>query len=240
MGSFESKVVRMIRKSALAASVAMCLMMAVSWFGDWAKPHIKMADVIPREPLSSIFPERIGDWVLDRASMNVPLPPDVAAQVQALYSEVVDRTYVNAKGQRMMVTVAYGKDQSDGFKVHRPEVCYAAQGFEVGSAADAQLNMGGWVIPVKHVPTQKGARVEPVTYWMVIGDQPVSTPASHKYHQIKYAFQGLIADGLLVRVSSFAPLVAESYQEQAQFIRQWQAVVPVKQRSRLFGKENDV
>ncbi|MFY9809931.1 exosortase-associated protein EpsI, B-type [Aquabacterium sp.] len=230
----------MSKKSLLSALIAMVLMMAVSWFGDWAKPKTRMADMMPRAPLSAAFPERIGDWVLDKTSLNVPLPPDVAAQVQALYSEVVDRTYVNAAGQRMMVTVAYGKDQSDGFKVHRPEVCYAAQGFEVGRAVDAQLNLGGWMIPVKHVPTQRGARVEPVTYWMVIGDQPVSTPASHKYQQIKYAFQGLIADGLLVRVSSFAPLTPESYEEQAHFIRQWQALVPVKHSPRFFGKENNV
>lgn len=222
------------------AALALILMVFTSWFGDWAKPHTKMADLTPRAPLVSAFPDHIDEWVLDRASLNVSLPPDVAAQIKSLYSEVVDRTYINDKGQRMMVTVAYGKDQSDGFKVHRPEVCYAAQGFEVGRAEDAQLEVAGMVIPVKHVPTHKGARVEPVTYWMVIGDQPVSTPFTHKYQQIKYAFQGLIADGLLVRVSSFAPASPEAFEEQAVFIRKWQATVPASQKPRLFGKLNDV
>jgi EpsI family protein len=166
---------------------------------------------------------------------NVPLPPDVAAQIEKIYTEVVERTYVNPQGQRMMLTVAYGRDQSDGFKVHRPEVCYAAQGFNVGDPVPGGLNVGDHAIDVIRVDTSKGARVEPVTYWMVIGDTVVNKPMAHKVNQIRYAFHGLIADGLLVRVSSFSKDSAAAYAEQEAFVREWKAAVPEGQRARLFG-----
>jgi EpsI family protein len=218
-----------------AALVATTLMALASWFGAWAQPSKRMADLYPRQPLSTLFADRVGAWTLDKNTLNVPLPPDVAAQVKEIYTEVADRSYVSKDGRRVMVTVAYGRDQSDGFKVHRPEVCYAAQGFTVGDALDAKLNLGGREIDVKHVDTHKDSRFEPVTYWMVIGDNVVNAPSRHKYFQIKYAFDGLIADGLLVRVSSLSSDPAQAYEEQAAFVRDWVATVPASQRARLFG-----
>lgn len=211
------------------------LMAGASVFGKWAQPTVRMADQLKREPLGSAFPERVGEWALDRTTVNMPLPPDVAAQVQAIYTEVVDRTYVNPQGERMMVTVAYGRDQSDGFKVHRPEVCYAAQGFEVKAPEPGVLNLGGRAIEVINVDTHKESRFEPVTYWMVIGDKVVNSASKHKLEQIRYAFGGVIADGLLVRVSSFSGDAQQAYKNHEAFVRAWMAQVPASQRDRLFG-----
>lgn len=217
---------------ALAAGVSMAV---VSWLGVATQPHTRMVDVEKRQNLANAFPERIGAWRLDHERVNVPLAPDVAEQVKRIYTEVFDRTYVNDAGERMFLTVAYGRDQSDGFKVHRPEVCYAAQGFTVSDPRDGAVDLTGRHIPVKRVDTHIQNRNEPVTYWMVIGDKPVTSPARHKVYQIEYALQGLIADGLLVRVSSLAPLTSASYQAQDDFIRAWIKTVPASQQPRLFG-----
>lgn len=217
--------------------LAAALMAGVSGLGKWAQPTVRMAEQEKREPLTNVFPERIGSWRLDHAMANVPLPPDVAAQIQKIYTEVVERTYISPEGQRMMVTIAYGRDQSDGFKVHRPEVCYAAQGFTVSDPAPGQLSVGGsQPLDVIRVNTNKATRFEPVSYWMVIGDTVVNQPLTHKLHQIRYAFHGVIADGLLVRISSFSREPAEAYAQQDAFAREWAAVVPASQRARLFGK----
>lgn len=216
--------------------LAAALMASVSGLGKWAQPTTRMADLEKREPLTNVFPEHIGRWRLDHAVVNVPLPPDVAAQIQKIYTEVVERTYIGPDGERMMVTIAYGRDQSDGFKVHRPEICYAAQGFTVSDPVPGQLSFGGpRPIDVIRVDTNKGNRFEPVTYWMVIGDTVVNTPLTHKLHQIRYAFHGVIADGLLVRISSFSQDPAEAYAKQDAFTKEWASIVPVSQRSRLFG-----
>ncbi len=226
----------MSRRGMFAAIVAALLMAFSSWFGGHAQPHTRMADLHVRAPLAEVLPLAFGDWRIDEASSNVELPPDVAAQVKKIYTEVADRVYVNSKGERIMLTIAYGRDQSDGFKVHRPEVCYAAQGFTVSSPHDAQISLGTHDISVKHVETRLGARQEPVTYWMVIGDHVVNSAMRHKLQQIRYALDGLVADGLLVRVSSISPDSEAAYAAQAAFAREWRLHVPESQRSRLFGK----
>ncbi|MGE5452604.1 MAG: exosortase-associated protein EpsI, B-type [Acidobacteriota bacterium] len=226
----------MTSKLPWSAWMAAVLMGVASWFGYWAQPSVRMADLHPRAPLADVLPARFGGWVQDPAGQTVPLPPDVEAQIKHIYTETADRVYRNAAGERMMVTLAYGKDQSDGFKVHRPEVCYAAQGFTVSPPVASTLDVGGRHIEVQHVDTVKGDRFEPVTYWMVIGDKVVNTPGRHKLRQIEYAFHGLIADGLLVRVSSFSQDARQAYLDQADFVRQWMAQVPADQRARLFGK----
>lgn len=226
----------MSRRGVFVAAVAALMMAVASWFGAHAQPHTRMADLHPREPLSAVLPAAFGEWRVDEATANVELPPDVAAQVKAIYTEVADRVYVNAKGERIMLTIAYGRDQSDGFKVHRPEVCYAAQGFTVSSPQAGTLSLGERSIEVMHVDTQLGARLEPVTYWMMIGDHVVNTASRHKLQQIRYALDGLIADGLLVRVSSLSRDPQAAYEAHAAFVRAWQAHVPASQRSRLFGR----
>jgi EpsI family protein len=226
----------MSKRVVFVAAVAASLMAVCSWFGAYAQPQTRMADLHPRSPLAQVLPAAFGDWRVDEMASNVELPPDVAAQVKAIYTEVADRVYVNNKGERIMLTIAYGRDQSDGFKVHRPEVCYAAQGFTVASPQDATLSLGSHDIDVKHVDTHMGARKEPVTYWMVIGDQVVSTATRHKLQQVRYALDGLIADGLLVRVSSLSPEPEAAYAAQAAFVREWRMHVPPSQRGRLFGQ----
>lgn len=223
-------------KQWLTPVMAAGLMAFTAWFGHWAQPDTRMADLMPRPPLAAALPDELGPWRVDKAQFTVPLPPDVAAQVAAIYTEVADRVYINDQGQRIMLTIAYGKDQSDGFKVHRPEVCYAAQGFKVSKTVDGQMQIGGFMIPVKHVETHLQSRYEPVTYWMVIGDQVVNSPMRHKFAQIGYALDGLIADGLLVRVSSFSRDPEEAYRLQEQFLREWMPRVPADQRARFFGQ----
>jgi EpsI family protein len=226
----------MTSKHVYVAVGAAVLMGGASLFGHWAQPDTFLSDLRPMAPLADVMPDRMGDWVQQPLGMNVQLPPDVEAQLKSLYTETLDKVYVNSSGEHIMVTVAYGRDQSDGFKVHRPEVCYAAQGFTVQKPVEAQLDLGQRKIGVQHVETVKGDRYEPVTYWMVIGDRVVNTPWRHKLQQIDYAFHGLIADGLLVRVSSFSRDPAQAYKSQAAFVRQWLTHVPLKQRSRLFGE----
>lgn len=226
----------MVSKIIMPAIVASGLMGFTAWFGDWAQPDTLMADVSPRSALTASLPDQVGEWRVDRNQATVPLPPDVAAQVAKIYTEVADRVYVNNRGDRIMLTIAYGKDQSDGFKVHRPEVCYAAQGFKISSTEDGTLNLDGLVLPVKHVETKLHTRYEPVTYWMVIGDRVVNSPLRHKIAQIGYALDGIIADGLLVRISSFSKDPQEAYQLQERFLREWMPAVPPDQRSRFFGQ----
>lgn len=62
---------------------------------------------------------------------KLEITPELANNLDKLYSQTLTRTYINNDGYRIMLSVAYGENQlsSDVTQVHRPEFCYVAQGF---------------------------------------------------------------------------------------------------------------
>ncbi len=95
---------------------------------------------------------------------------------QSIYEQVLNRTYTNSRRQRIMLTIAYGSNQRDTVRIHRPEACYAAQGFVVTPPVNDQLELGsgqGHLLPVRRLVASAGPRYEPITYWTVIGRKAV-------------------------------------------------------------------
>jgi EpsI family protein len=111
---------------------------------------------------------------------------------------------VNAAGERMMLTVAYGGDQSDALKAHRQEVCYAAQGFEIRGLGTGRVEASGRSIPVTRFLGVRGERSEPVTYWFTMGDRVVLGRLDRLRAQLAAGFAGRVPDGMLVRISSIS------------------------------------
>src|SRR6185369_6497094 len=129
---------------------------------------------------------------------------DVQEKLDRLYGQVVARTYVNSQGERMMLTVAYGGDQSDALKAHRQEVCYRAQGFDVSRIESARVKAAGRDVPVTRMFAVRGERAEPVTYWFTMGDRVVRGRLERLRVQVESGLAGRIPDGMLVRVSSLS------------------------------------
>ena len=84
-------------------------------------------------------PESFGDWIALTGQPAQVVNPQTKALLDSLYSQILTRTYVHKDGYRIMLSMAYGDDQRGGLQAHRPEVCYPAQGFKVGSRADGPL-----------------------------------------------------------------------------------------------------
>ena len=57
------------------------------------------------------------------------MDPGQKALLDRLYEQQLSRTYENAQGYRIMLSIAYGGNQRDELELHKPEVCYVAQGF---------------------------------------------------------------------------------------------------------------
>src|SRR5437016_14591500 len=91
--------------------------------------------------LEGVVPRSFGNWIIDPSIVPIAPAPDAQAKLDRLYSQVVSRTYVNARGERVMLVVAYGGEQSDALKAHRQEVCYAAQGFGLLNVLNANQRM---------------------------------------------------------------------------------------------------
>lgn len=198
-------------------------------------PTRKIADQWETD-LESMFPARFGSWQVDR-SVPVILPaPDVQAKLDAIYNHVLARTYVDTtSGNRVMLSVAYGGDQSDAMSAHLPEVCYPAQGFEIVVKRADMLELAGRRIPVQRIHTQLGARHEPVTYWLTLGETVAAGRTERKLAQMRYGLRGMIPDGMLVRVSSIDRDVARAFVVQDAFLRALVAAVPTPMLSRVVG-----
>ena len=223
------------RWRALWLAAVMLLGAALAYVG---KPSRFLADQIGKPDLQRLFPNQFGTWRVD-VSMPLILPaPDVQAKLDVIYNQLLSRTYVNANGQRIMLSVAYGGDQSDGTSAHRPEACYPAQGFAITYNAKAVQSAAGGNLVVRQLMAKLSERNEPITYWVVVGNEVATTGIEQKLAQMRYGLRGVIADGMLVRVSSIDADRASGHALQAAFIADLAAAFPIDTRARVFGSLN--
>lgn len=209
-----------------AAGVAMAL-----------KPTTKIADAGPAIDLETLIPERFGEWRLDESIVPIMVSPEVQAKLDQLYGQTLTRTYVNNSGRRVMLSIAYGTNQSsDDFAVHRPEFCYSAQGFQVKKGSEDTLEYGSGSLPIRRLEAIQGPRNEPITYWITIGDKATLPGIGRKLTQLSYGLTGKIPDGMLIRVSSISPNTHEEYRLQDQFVNEMLDAVEPTQRVRLTGE----
>ena len=217
------------------ALVVALLMLAGSAAAVLAKPTKSLADQIGIPNLEAMLPKQFGDWRVDTSLPTILPSPDVQAQLDKIYNQVLSRTYVNKSGQRIMLSVAYGGDQSDGTSAHRPEVCYPAQGFAITSNLKTSLHMGGRELQARRLMSKLGQRNEPITYWVVVGDEVVTTGIGQKLAQMRYGLRGVIADGMLVRISSIDGDMDRGHKLQEQFASDLFNSIDHAAATRLFG-----
>ncbi len=200
------------------------------------KPTQKIADTREKPVLDTMIPRQIGEWKVDQTIIPITPSPDVQALLDKLYNQVLARTYVNPAGRHIMLSIAYGGDQSDSMRVHEPEVCYTAQGFEVFDAVPGTLPTQYGVLPVKRLIALQGNRNEPITYWIVVGDQATLPGLKQKFAQLRYGLTGKVPDGFLVRISSIDRDRQAAYQLQEEFIKSMLDAMSEKDRARISGR----
>lgn len=226
---------RLARRKALLVAAGMGSAVALASMGV---PTRKIADTWVTN-LETMFPAAFGDWAIDRNQPVILPAPDVQAKLDAIYNQVLARTYVNAAtGERVMLSVAYGGDQSDGMQAHLPEVCYPAQGFELRRSNRHTLLLAGRQVPVRQIETRLGGRFEPVTYWLTLGETVAASRSERKLAQMRYGLRGMVPDGMLVRVSSIDRDAAQGFATHERFLRDMVGAIPVDLRSRVVGALN--
>lgn len=216
--------------------VLVLLMVLTAVAGEGLRPQLRLSEFKPRIALQSQVPEAFGEWRLDLSVVPVLPDPSVRAMLDSLYSQTLARTYVNRQGQRVMLSIAYGSDQSnEATAVHRPEFCYSAQGFSVQVLGKELLDISGTLVPVARLVGKVGQRTEPITYWVTLDEAATLPGMGRKLQQIRYGLRGQIPDGMLVRVSSISTSLPESFEVQQRFLQQLYAAVPAEVRTRYFG-----
>lgn len=199
------------------------------------KPTQKIADSGPKMDLETLIPKQFGDWKLDETIVPLIANPEQEALLNKIYSQTLSRTYVNSRDERVMLSIAYGGDQSDNMAVHKPEVCYPAQGFQILKNTTGTFSTGAGEIPVKRLIATQGQRIEPITYWTTVGDTVAVNGLKWKLNQLKYGLTGQIPDGLLFRISSIQTNDSAAYRMQDDFSRALLSALTPEGKKRIIG-----
>lgn len=210
-------------------------MLAAAGLSYALTPKAKIADQGQKLVLETMIPQQFGDWKLDETIVPLQVSPDVQAALNKVYNQTLTRTYVNTKDERVMLSIAYGSDQSDNVQVHLPEGCYRGQGFAVGDKSETVMQTLFGQIPVAKLIASKGLRNEPITYWVVVGGEVTLDNWEMKKAKLKHALKGEIADGILIRVSSITPDPERGYEIQREFSDAMLKALTPEQRARLIG-----
>ena len=222
-------------KLSITAVIAAVLMSITAASANYVRPTHHFSDTRGNRKLEQIVPVKFGNWQQQNLTGNI-VNPQQQQLLDELYSEQVNRTYVSDQGYRIMLSIAYGKNQNDSFQVHLPEICYPAQGFQVTAINRTTIATDFGDIPAKQLrTTYQSQRIEPVTYWTTIGNHAVKSGTDKKLKEIAYAMDGQIADGLLFRVSSIDPDLPRAYEMQKQFISSMLASLSAEDRLRMAG-----
>jgi EpsI family protein len=172
--------------------------------GQLAVPRLVNEGGANRANLEAVVPTSFGSWRLDPNVVPLMPSPDQVALLGEIYDETLARTYVNDRGDRVMLSLAYGRNQSRRFQIHKPEVCYVGQGFRLTEMRFGTLQARGHTVPVMELVAVQGPRVEPITYWIRVGDELGRGWVEQNKIRAKYALRGQIPDGLLFRMSSIS------------------------------------
>lgn len=220
----------------LALTVGMLLAVGIS-IAYTPKP-LYASGQKPEVSLESLIPKTFGGWAVDESGAQQVVSPAMAAALANIYSDNVGRTYVNAAGDRVMLSLAYGADQSRAMQVHKPEVCYEAQGLHIVYSAKGNSDVGAVTVPVMRLEAKQERRIEPITYWIRTGDYVVRGWLEQNVARVKNGLvNGFTPDGLLVRVSTIDDDRTHAYAVQDQFLKDLVAASSEPARAMLLGKQ---
>jgi EpsI family protein len=226
---------RRVNSRFIASLVLGVAMAATSALTGALTPTAKVAPGRPDFNLDTMIPARFAGWTVDTSIVPLKPDPERQAMIEKLYDQTLSRTYVNDRGERVMLSIAYGGDQSKTLQLHLPEVCYVAQGFQMLSTGDGQLGTRFGALPVKRLVARQGQRNEPITYWITIGDRAVLSGIEQKLQRLAYGLSGKIPDGMLVRVSTIQASSADAWRLQDRFVTDMLGALAPRERARLLG-----
>lgn len=197
-------------------------------------PH-RHVQFLGSRKLDDIIPRKIGNWT-DRPSEAFILPRDPDSLSSQLYNDTVARLYVSPSSIPVMIVVAYGNLQNDQLQLHRPEICYAAVGFQISNSTLAELSLAAHVkLPVRELVATSDSRVEPICYWTRIGDALPTTGTQQRWVKLQQQIDGIIPDGVLVRMSTIGTPSPETFSELRRFGTAMVASMAAADRTVLIG-----
>ncbi|HEY3301824.1 MAG TPA: EpsI family protein [Methylophilaceae bacterium] len=231
-------------KISFGKSLLLAILMAIAAMGAvYAKPKLQAGKEAPS--LESIVPHEFGDWHEESESdQQVSLSTDGEKSQDQPYDQVLSRTYVNSSGDAVMLALAYAKEQKQDVKIHRPEVCYVAQGYTLLSKNDVGIFLSPNMPTAqgKRLLTKRDGRIETVSYWVRVGNEYPRGGLDARMVIFKDGLKGKIDDGILVRASIIIPNEAsadEAFEKQERFMADLVRTVELTAPGVLTKNKND-
>lgn len=215
--------------------VLLALFILTFFLSKHMKPDVFLYKKSPVN-VEEIIPQSFGTWVLSSNESNIVQSEDLKETLNEIYSQVLNRVYIDSSGYKIMLSVAYTNNQSDntGQQSHLPEVCYPAQGFTILNIEhEEKKSQFGQSLMIKKIVAESGVRHEPLTYWTTVGNYSVNDMYTMKKAQFRYAIQGIIPDGLIFRVSSIDANDENAFTKQNLFIDELFSALAEKDKARL-------
>lgn len=189
-------------------------------------PEIDLTKRLPADTFISQIPETFEGWVRvpsHTIAIDLYQKADGERTTDNPYDDTFIQSYRNANGHVIELAIAYGALQRQEVKIHRPDLCYYAQGYEVESLLPQQFALPtvSQTIAGQQMRVNSGDQQQLVSYWMRIGDLFSQSAWQTRLFLIKQGLQGKVPDGVLVRVSSI--IEAGSSTDHKTLARQQQA-----------------
>jgi EpsI family protein len=184
------------------------------------RPSLKADQAAP--PLEGLIPKQVDTW---RAVQTARVPVSMYTSRDQPYDDQIARTYVDDQRHELMLAVAYGAHQRQEVKIHRPELCYPAQGWQVVQLQRASFDLGqreGPPVIGHRMVVTTGTVDEAVSYWIRIGSTYSDSPWRTRWVIIQEGLAGHMTDGVLVRFSerlAHGAAPDEAFARQAAFAR---------------------
>ncbi len=155
-------------------------------------------DALSKAPdIASSMPASFGDWREVKLSDAVlPAEAELGPGEAVAY-----RAYRDGLGRVVTVVFAYGPPLGDSVRLHRPETCYVAQGFEIARTSEGETSFAGHALPIIELETIGSSRNEAVSYILREGSEFAGNFAG-KIDGARNLTAAVKSDGALLRVSS--------------------------------------
>jgi len=208
------------------------LLVSIVFLGvaSFLKPHEHYAK--SESNFEKNIPRVINGWVeVQQSTPQVSVVSDEKSLINQLYDDTLMRTYADKDGNQVMVALAYAKEQRQDVKIHQPDICYPAQGYQMQKTDIVSFDQIKTTAPVigKRQLYYGQNHFEAVSYWIRVGDR---TMTSGLQMRLKIIADGLfkrrLDDGILVRVSSVLAddsKTKEAYELHEKFLGEFSSVV---------------
>ncbi len=220
----------------VAGASAMLLAVLLAW---WLAPTAAAA---PAPRLAQIVPTAFQDWreiKTEAALVDPTVGTGATRDPSNPYDDVLMRAYANSRGEVVLLALAYGRNQRQELKIHRPELCYLAQGFSLLSRNAVTFPSAVSDLPVdgERMLVQSAGRVEAVSYWIRIGGMYSRSAWATRYYIFAQGLRRRNLDGILVRVSQIldtpASVSVRRYELQERFATDLVRALPLEARRML-------